>query len=80
MSLVFKIGEHSDFLPVPTNYPKCGDWLPDHDLIETQEEKKVPRSVGTFTNLDSKRAGSSASWVFNKYVLQIILYVLVRSM
>ena len=27
MALVFKIGEHSDFPPVPKNFPTCGDWL-----------------------------------------------------
>lgn len=93
MSLVFKIGEHSDFLPVPTNFPKCGDWLPNHDAIDTQEEIEnisqeapcsvfhnlVQRSVGAFINLESQCADSSASWVFNIYRLQIILYVLVRS-
>ena len=28
MSLVFKIGEHSDFAPVPPNFPRCGSYQP----------------------------------------------------
>lgn len=27
MALVFKVGEHSDMLPVPENFPKCGNWM-----------------------------------------------------
>ncbi|XP_014230420.1 laccase-1-like [Trichogramma pretiosum] len=26
MALVFKIGEHEDFAPVPVNFPRCGDY------------------------------------------------------
>lgn len=28
MSLVFKIGEHKDMLPVPFNFPRCGNFVP----------------------------------------------------
>lgn len=27
MALIFKVGEHSDFSPVPKGFPKCGDYL-----------------------------------------------------
>lgn len=27
MALIFKVGEHSDFSPVPHNFPKCGDYF-----------------------------------------------------
>ncbi|XP_053980315.1 uncharacterized protein LOC128877215 [Hylaeus volcanicus] len=30
MSLIFKVGEHKDMLPVPRNYPTCGDWQPEN--------------------------------------------------
>lgn len=28
MSLIFKVGEHKDMLPVPRNFPLCGNWQP----------------------------------------------------
>ncbi|XP_012286272.1 laccase-4 isoform X2 [Orussus abietinus] len=28
MALIFKIGEHEEFPPVPRDFPKCGNWLP----------------------------------------------------
>lgn len=31
MGLIFKVGEHHDFPPVPENFPKCGSWLPPAD-------------------------------------------------
>ncbi|KAF2890857.1 hypothetical protein ILUMI_15316, partial [Ignelater luminosus] len=30
MALVFKIGEHDEMLPVPPNFPKCGNYMPDY--------------------------------------------------
>ncbi len=26
MGVIFKIGEHADFPPLPENFPTCGDW------------------------------------------------------
>nr|XP_012152944.1 PREDICTED: laccase-1-like isoform X2 [Megachile rotundata]XP_012152945.1 PREDICTED: laccase-1-like isoform X2 [Megachile rotundata] len=31
MSLIFKVGEHEDMLPVPLNFPICGNWQPDNE-------------------------------------------------
>lgn len=28
MALLFKVGSHSDFPPVPAGFPKCGNYLP----------------------------------------------------
>jgi hypothetical protein len=28
MGVIFKIGEHQDFPPIPDNFPTCGDWFP----------------------------------------------------
>lgn len=27
MGLIFKVGEHQDFPPIPKNFPTCGSWL-----------------------------------------------------
>lgn len=35
MAIVFKIGEHSDFPPVPYNFPQCGNWSPDDTTTPT---------------------------------------------
>nr|BAJ06132.1 laccase 1 isoform G [Nephotettix cincticeps] len=31
MALIFKVGEHSDFTPIPKNFPKCGDYYSGDD-------------------------------------------------
>ena len=28
MGAILKIGEHSEFPPVPANFPRCGDYKP----------------------------------------------------
>lgn len=38
MGLIFKVGEHHDFPPVPKNFPKCGSWLPP---IEEEKDTEV---------------------------------------
>ncbi|XP_076673352.1 uncharacterized protein LOC143371730 [Andrena cerasifolii] len=30
MSLIFKVGDNKDMLPVPHNFPTCGDWQPEN--------------------------------------------------
>ena len=39
MGLIFKVGEHTDFPPVPKNFPKCGSWVP--DVIEEEANKPI---------------------------------------
>lgn len=57
MSLVFKVGDHSEMLPVPTKFPQCGDWQPIQQ--EAKPSTSIQESVtekSTATNLlpDSK--------------------------
>lgn len=50
MGLVFKVGEHSDFPPVPKNFPTCGDWLPpieEKEIIVVQLQNKEDQSLNT---------------------------------
>lgn len=42
MALVFKVGEHKDFVAVPQGFPQCQDYMPEashqgliHDKNET---------------------------------------------
>ncbi|XP_071451368.1 uncharacterized protein [Hetaerina americana] len=39
MALIFKVGEHSDFVPVPPNFPKCGNWEPSEVEVFPIHEK-----------------------------------------
>lgn len=46
MGLIFKVGEHEDFPPIPENFPKCGSWLPpveddENDLFHAPKKEKV---------------------------------------
>ena len=48
MGVIFKIGEHEDYPPVPENFPTCGDWFSSNiksvDLNSTipQTNAKLP--------------------------------------
>jgi len=45
MGLIFKVGEHHDFPQIPTNFPKCGSWLPpieDEEMELSLPKEKVP--------------------------------------
>ncbi|CAK9821202.1 LCC4 [Anthophora plagiata] len=44
MSLIFKVGEHKDMLPVPRNFPICGNWQPE----KVQHTENIP---STFSNI-----------------------------
>ncbi|CAL7934818.1 unnamed protein product [Xylocopa violacea] len=34
MSLIFKVGEHEDMVPIPRNFPFCGNWQPEGTHLE----------------------------------------------
>uniref|UniRef100_A0A7G3ARV2 Putative multicopper oxidase n=1 Tax=Lutzomyia longipalpis TaxID=7200 RepID=A0A7G3ARV2_LUTLO len=42
MSLVFKVGEHDEMLPVPENFPTCSDYMPD---VEAQSDSSAHRTT-----------------------------------
>lgn len=37
MSLIFKVGEHEEMPPVPSNFPKCGNWMMTQDYSNTSD-------------------------------------------
>ncbi|XP_026666521.1 laccase-1-like isoform X2 [Ceratina calcarata] len=55
MSLIFKVGENEDMLPVPQNFPTCGNWQPEESShieqsknvswISTIQEKGMEKST-----------------------------------
>ncbi|KAJ3666315.1 hypothetical protein Zmor_001765 [Zophobas morio] len=50
MSLVFKIGEDYEMPPVPTGFPKCGDYIPNVNSTNLDECE----NVGTFGSILKK--------------------------
>lgn len=38
MALVFKVGDHKDMTPIPHDFPRCGDYMPDN-MLEHQTSK-----------------------------------------
>ncbi|XP_046396020.1 uncharacterized protein LOC124163273 isoform X2 [Ischnura elegans] len=70
MALIFKVGEHGEFAPVPHNFPKCGNWAPlDVDEFPIHEEPpKTTKIPNKFKNLveepdltPEKRSSTSSS-------------------
>ncbi|XP_032682635.1 laccase-1-like isoform X2 [Odontomachus brunneus] len=47
MSLIFKVGEHEEMPPVPSNFPKCGNWImtQDHSNMSDSIDKTVNDTV-----------------------------------
>ncbi|KAK9884427.1 hypothetical protein WA026_007274 [Henosepilachna vigintioctopunctata] len=48
MAIIFKVGQHEDMLPVPKNFPKCGNYI-------HQDEVELPpcTSADTITKIES---------------------------
>lgn len=68
MALVFKVGEHSDFPPVPRKFPQCGDYIPDDTTdskVHYYENENVKGPVISFSQwwpldyFNSTSAGST---------------------
>ena len=50
MGLIFKIGEHSDFPPVPKGFPTCGNWIPPMDDDEEEISSNSDSHNDTFNS------------------------------
>ncbi|XP_015589578.1 L-ascorbate oxidase isoform X2 [Cephus cinctus] len=56
MSLIFKAGEHEDFLPVPENFPQCDSWMPsDPPEIRKKVIPETTTSTGTPVTVNNGR-------------------------
>lgn len=53
MSLIFKVGEHQDMLPVPRNFPSCGNWQPKIEKITATDLSDTSNNVTTHTPKDT---------------------------
>lgn len=46
MSLIFKVGEHKDMLPVPNNFPLCGNWQPEDIRFQSNAANILLNTAG----------------------------------
>nr|CAD7446408.1 unnamed protein product [Timema bartmani] len=49
MALVFKVGEHSDFPPVPRGFPQCNNWLPTEEDLDVSDPTTPKTTTSTIT-------------------------------
>jgi len=59
MALVFKVGEHADMLPVPPNFPQCGNWFGDGEENVIQNHAEVNKGVSVLSDNDDGAAVTS---------------------
>ncbi|XP_029042896.1 laccase-1-like isoform X2 [Osmia bicornis bicornis] len=52
MSLIFKVGEHQDMLPVPRNFPSCGNWQPKNEQATAIDLPDTSNNVTTYSPKD----------------------------
>lgn len=81
MALIFKVGEHSDFPPIPKNFPTCGDFIPtDTDQSTGSLDKMNHQPVISITHwwpLDYFNAASSSKRQLSGKLLTIGAMILV---
>lgn len=71
MALVFKVGEHNEMPPIPTEFPTCGSYMPDdnleHHTSSTTEKSNKDNQVVSITHwwpiivVNSTTSAASAS-------------------
>ncbi|XP_076174595.1 uncharacterized protein LOC143150301 [Ptiloglossa arizonensis] len=76
MSLIFKVGEHEEMLPVPRNFPTCGNWRPNNahheentmnDLSSTTKK----RSMET-TDVETNEITENSNQELIKLMVQVL--------
>lgn len=69
MALIIQVGEKSDMKPVPSNFPKCGNYLPE-PLLDENNNIRVD---------DSKQTNSASHYahgVLSNVIFFLIIYLL----
>lgn len=75
MALVFKVGEHKDMLPVPKDFPRCGNFLPKHST-RIQSNNSTPNNSSSSEQAIKENAGTSIK--LNNYILFVFLCALYK--
>lgn len=63
MALVFKFGDDSQMPPVPKNFPKCGNYLPEND-IPYQSVFHLPHWLQSLISTSGANKLLSSSYIF----------------
>lgn len=76
MALVFKVGEHKDMVPIPKDFPMCGNYMPDN-MLELATEKPKTDSHITISHwwpviVINNTSPSSASSMFLSGILLLL--------
>ncbi|KAK5650033.1 hypothetical protein RI129_001062 [Pyrocoelia pectoralis] len=81
MALLFKVGDHSEMLPVPENFPKCGNFMPTENK-RNEEDKVKSKHCNRLIECDNEDYNNSAAnldskkWLVFIATLQcIMLYI-----
>ncbi|XP_043252870.1 laccase-1-like [Colletes gigas] len=76
MSLIFKVGEHEDMLPVPRNFPNCGDWQPENaqpiENAVTDPSNGPKRRAMDTTNITTNEITDDSNQRFVKLMIQVL--------
>lgn len=79
MALVFKIGEHDEMLPVPPNFPKCGNYMPDYHT----DSSHLCENNGTLSKIKNwfteHKCNSSAHRKLQYYSILVTLLLLMTN-
>lgn len=65
MALIFKVGQHEDFPPVPKDFPRCGSYTPsgppEDDNYSTISEITTPMTTTTTTTTTTTETPSTTT-------------------
>lgn len=84
MAVVFKVGDHSDFPPVPSGFPKCNSYIPldeDVEQINNIMDNIVDTSNHSFSQLWPLRYASgseSSSFFVLSHLITLLVCIVVR--
>ncbi|KAF5305483.1 hypothetical protein FQA39_LY01574 [Lamprigera yunnana] len=72
MALVFKVGDHKDMVPIPEEFPQCGNFMPTYKSINDT------RFYAKNSSIVAKENAANCIY-FNQYFLYLYAYFTVKS-
>ncbi|KAL3276760.1 hypothetical protein HHI36_012127 [Cryptolaemus montrouzieri] len=78
MAVVFKVGEHSDMVPIPRGFPKCGNYFHPEEEVKV-DELQTPyfNSVGTMPKFENflGLTFDTKCTAYSNMILNLLFYV-----
>ena len=81
MAVVFKVGDHKDFVPPPRNFPKCNSYMPpeeEFDGVHDDVDNEIGSPVISITHWWPLRSSGSSKIVALPVISLLILSATVR--